>query len=250
VNIWNWIKQNVPAKVVVPIIGIAVTAWLIPALTRQWQDQQRARELKAGMVKRIGRDTTEALVLSSFIANGRFERVRQPGRPFQVPMQLFNDMDLKWVRTNQEIEAELQAYFPGTSIVRDWRKYGRLVRDTYWLITERTYNRPGTIKRLQRLFPRLRCHVESLRAPFVSLRGKLANVNHWKRCKEEQRTDVRTKRGNLGKSQKVSPRANYFFIATALLDAKSDVTDDILHADPEGLSTDASDFFHDLVPFI
>ena len=47
-----------------------------------------------------------------------------------------------------------------------------------------------------------------------------------------------------------NPRSKYFLVATELLKAKSNVTDDILRADPEGLSTDASDFFQDLLPFV
>ena len=47
-----------------------------------------------------------------------------------------------------------------------------------------------------------------------------------------------------------NPRNNYFFVATALLEAKSDLTAAILHADPDGLSTDTSDLLADLLPLV
>jgi hypothetical protein len=51
-------------------------------------------------------------------------------------------------------------------------------------------------------------------------------------------------------SELKNPRSNYFFVATALLEAKSSLTEEILHADPDGLSTDTSDLFQDLLPLV
>jgi hypothetical protein len=230
---------RVPKALVVTVLGTLVTAWLIPALTRQWQDQQRAQELKAAIVTRIGRDTTEALMLSSFIANGRFEPVRDEEVPFRVPMKAFNDLDLNWERNRREIGAQLEAYFSDGDIVKEWRSYGQLTRDTYWLITQRKWKRPQTVDRLQRRLPRRhRCQVESLRQPFptethqhAESPGSAAPVP----CEPEE----------LRKA-----RSNYSFVAAALLEAKSNLTEKILDADPDGLSTDTSDFFQDLIPLV
>lgn len=230
---------RVSKALVVTLLGTLLTAWLIPALTRQWQDQQRAQELKAAIVTKIGRDTTDALVLSSFIANGRFEPVRDPKRPFHIPMKLFNDLDLHWERNRREIGAQLEAYFSDTEIAEEWRSYGQLTRDTYWLITQREFNRGWTVTRLQRLLPaRHRCKVESLRQPFPA--------------GTRQRTEPprSAPQAPCEPAELRNPRSNYFFIATALLEAKSNLTEDILHADPDGLSTDTSDLFQDLLPFV
>ena len=255
---------RLPTGLVVALVGTVVSAWFIPALTRQWQDQQRARDLKAAIVTRIGRDTTEALVVSSFIANGRFEPVRRPHRAFRIPMEVFHELDLGWDRNRREIEAQLEAYFPDTQIVTSWREYSQLVRDTYWLITERVFRRDWTVNTLQEVIPRKHCNIESLRKPFykppASDDGKTARSSAAgaRRSAERPRpgptsetTPARRRTGRpCRKEQLKNPRSKYFFVASELLKAKSNVTDDILRADPEGLSTDASDFFQDLLPFV
>ena len=237
-----------------------MSAWLIPALTRQWQDQQRARELKAAIVTRIGRDTTDALVVSSFIANGRFEPIRRPGRAFRLPMKVFNDLDLNWEQDRREIEAQLEAYFPGTDILRDWRLYAQLVRDTYWLITDREWRRDTTIDNLQERLPQKYCNIESLRIPFQKPSSELADSTERKgpsaaarekpRAVPSRANELESARRPCTGKQLENPRSKYFFVASELLQAKSSVTDEILRADPEGLSTDASDFLQDLIPFL
>jgi hypothetical protein len=230
---------RVPKGLVLTVVGTLLTAWLIPVLTRQWQDQQRAQELRAAIVTRIGRDATDALVLSSFIANGRFEAVRDPKRPFRIPMKLFNDLDLNWERNRREIGAQLEAYFSDTDIVDQWRAYGQLTRDTYWLITERRFNREWTVTRLQeRLGEKYRCKIESLREPFPTA------------TRERTQPPTLSRRSMCKPSELRSQRINYFFVATAFLEAKSTLTEEILHTDPDGLSTDTSDLLHDLLPFV
>ena len=230
---------RIPKGLVLTVIGTLLTAWLIPALTRQWQDQQRAQELKAAIVTRIGRDTTDALVLSSFIANGRFEPVRDPKRPFRIPMKVFNDLDLNWERNRREISAQLEAYFADTDIAEEWRSYSQLTRDTYFLITDREFNRLWTATRLQRLLPaRHRCKIESLREPFPT------------GTRQRTQPSQLAPQSTCEPSELKNPRSNYFFVATALLEAKSSLTEDILHADPDGLSTDTSDLFQDLLPLV
>lgn len=229
---------RVPKALVLTVVGTLFTAWLIPALTRQWQDQRSAQELKAAIVTRIGRDTTDALLLSSFIANGRFEPDRDPERPFRIPRKLFNDLDLGWERNRREIGAQLEAYFHDTAIVEAWRWYGQLAHDTYWLITEREFNRAWTLTRLQRALPRrYSCKVESLRQPFPT--------------ETRQRTGQPSLQSADCEPEELrNPRSNYFFVATALLEAKSNLTEAILDADPDGLSTDTSDLLQDLLPLV
>ena len=199
------------------LLGIGLTAWFIPALTRQWQDQQRARELKAAVVTRISRDTTDALIVSSFITNGRFQKLT-PGEAPRVPRSMFNDLDLTWERNRQEIEAQLLAFFPGAAPA--WHAYSQLVRGTYWLITERRRGRADTVTNLKAVLPApLHDDVDELEDPY------------WN-------------------EPDFAPRRAYFFVSRALLKEKSEISEDILEADPVSLSTDTSDFFQDLVPFV
>ena len=52
-------RWKVPTSIVVTFLGIALTAWLLPAFTRQWEDRQKARELQAGIADNIALATAE-----------------------------------------------------------------------------------------------------------------------------------------------------------------------------------------------
>src|SRR5215469_17017810 len=39
-----------PTALLVTLLGIALTAWLLPAVTRQWNDRQSAHAVQAGIV--------------------------------------------------------------------------------------------------------------------------------------------------------------------------------------------------------
>jgi hypothetical protein len=66
--------RRVPTSLVVTLLGIALTAWLLPAITRQWNDRQKAHELKAAVVAQIAAATARALT-------GGEDILRSPGRP-------------------------------------------------------------------------------------------------------------------------------------------------------------------------
>ena len=133
-------------KTVIVTAGLTlVTAWLFPALTHQWQDRQKARELSAALVAEIGKETSQALVTSAFFSGGRTPFV--VGRHFN--QQLFNHLDLGWRNTGAQIESQLQAYYSQTVLDR-WRAYTRLVQKTYFLATPDLYQRTGTIELLRR----------------------------------------------------------------------------------------------------
>jgi hypothetical protein len=125
-----------------------LTAWLFPALSRQWQDRQKARELTASLVSEIGENTSRALVTSSFITFNRFPSTADPGQ-YGFNQEVFNDLDLTWRTSSAEIEAQLLAYFPD-EVVGEWHGYSDLVWRTYRLITDNVSVRRQTLADLRR----------------------------------------------------------------------------------------------------
>jgi len=190
---------------------------VIPAVTRQWQDQQKARELKASLVARIGRDATEALVKSDFVDYGRFGGQRLPNGAPPFSDEQFNDLDIAWRQNSEEIEGLLAAYFPGQ--VLEWHRYALLVTNTYFLLRPRVYLRAETLKALRRLGLASPPQVRLLAQPFTVLPAGDA-------------------------------RNAYFLVSQRLLDAKKQLTSDILHAHAAGYSQGPADFLHDLLPFV
>src|SRR3954447_9135903 len=55
-------RRRVPTAVLVSILGIALSAWLLPAVTRQWDDRQKERELKAQIIAQMASSTAKAVV--------------------------------------------------------------------------------------------------------------------------------------------------------------------------------------------
>ena len=90
-----------PKPVLMVLFGAVVSAWLVPAFTRQWQDRQKEREIKVALVSDIGDSTSDALVTSQYVANLAF-----PGATVQSE---YNRFSLDWSRRSAQIEAKLQA---------------------------------------------------------------------------------------------------------------------------------------------
>src|SRR5690348_6647810 len=53
--------QRIPTPVVATLVGIALTAWLLPAFTKQWDDRQKAHELQTRMVADMASASAHAL---------------------------------------------------------------------------------------------------------------------------------------------------------------------------------------------
>jgi hypothetical protein len=104
-------RFSFPKPLLATVAATLATAWIFPALSHQWQDRQKAKELTAGLVSQIGSHTSEALVTSSFLTNDRFASSGDSSRP-GFNQEVFNRLDLEWRTSSAEIEAQLQAYYP------------------------------------------------------------------------------------------------------------------------------------------
>jgi hypothetical protein len=111
---------RIPTPLIVTVLGISLSAWLIPAFTRQWDDRQKAQELKAGLVTEMSEAASGALIGSRARIFG-LKPVR--GEPS------ISEVGYAWSLAATSIEAKLRAYFP-QSIVLDWRSYTVVVEST------------------------------------------------------------------------------------------------------------------------
>jgi hypothetical protein len=214
-------------KTVATVAGLLLTAWFLPALSHQWQDRQRARELQAGLVTRIGRATTDALVTSQALVAGRLPHTVVGG----FDQATFNRIDLEWQQSRAEIEAQIEAYFPNSDLRAHWRSYGDFVRNVYWLTTNRCFERDVTVDHIARLVPKgLRDDVEALRNPFTMPDARPCT------------------KALAGADPTISPRRAYYFASREVLNAKVQLTREILRTHAAGFSTRPSDLLRDLLP--
>jgi hypothetical protein len=107
-------RLGVPTSVLVTFAGIALTAWLLPAFTRQWDDRQKAQELKAAIVADMASATARALV------GGEAVWATPPRKVDRA--QIADD----WARSSLAIEARLRIYLP-KRIVTAWQIYTWMV---------------------------------------------------------------------------------------------------------------------------
>jgi len=104
-------RLRIPKALLVTALGFALTAWLVPAMTRQWDDRQKEHALKAVVVADMGKDSAQALVGGEEIWSGQ---KLSSGQRAQIGKQ--------WELAALEMEARLRTYF-SASVVRSWEVY-------------------------------------------------------------------------------------------------------------------------------
>lgn len=137
---WHSLWARAPKPVLMVLFGAAVSAWLVPAFTRQWQDRQKEREIKVALVSEIGDSTSDVLVTSQFVAsqaltNGQAE---------------YNRVSLDWAQRSAQVEAKLGAYFPGQALADDWRKYSIVVENDLYLLTGETAGKAEAVDEVRK----------------------------------------------------------------------------------------------------
>ena len=103
------LRWNIPTPVLVTLVGIGLSAWLLPAFTRQWDDRQKANELKAALVADIA--TAEAKALSDG------ERVWETNDRATRSQAVRS-----WSLKSLEFGARIRAYF-SPELVAKWSFY-------------------------------------------------------------------------------------------------------------------------------
>lgn len=102
-------RSRVPTSVILTLVGAVLTVLILPAITRQWDDRQRARELQAALVEEMAVATARALGDSSSHLHANTSE--QP-------------IANRWAVASLRIEAKLNAYLT-PQIVNAWRIHRR-----------------------------------------------------------------------------------------------------------------------------
>src|SRR6478672_11646487 len=94
--------RRVPTALLVTLLGIALTAWLLPAFTRQWDDRQKALELKANAADDIATVTAR-------MSRDCVQVMRSPNA--KVRARRYTDGFGRWQESSFRMETRLDAYF-------------------------------------------------------------------------------------------------------------------------------------------
>lgn len=105
------------------LAGAVLTGLLIPALTRRWQNRQKALELKTELIGEISESITEMVMAVQFVHL----------RAASMDQQKFDEAYREWEARSAVIGTKLQAYFPSTTIPAEWTMLSEVVTDFYAL---------------------------------------------------------------------------------------------------------------------
>jgi hypothetical protein len=212
------LRPRVPTSVVVTLLGAALTVWLAPAFTRQWEDRQEARNLQAGFAEQI--------VVSAF-------RTIHDGARLAYGEGQYDVILAQWKEAGVTTEVKAKAYF-APPIVRQWTNVVQNVE--YFLLVcqdiadahkESAFVRPEEGTAFDFRHERIRSALELL-APTLEQADRAAR---------ELASDTPSERASGLEAVKSWPFAKV-----------SATADELLSAHPSGFSTTRGDLLHDLIP--
>jgi len=232
-----------PTALLVTLLGIALSAWLLPGLTRQWDDRQKARGLQASLVAQISTETADAL------AGGRnllLRRSKSVGRPAKALAS--NPVTAAWSTASIQTEARLRSYFP-ESVVDSWATYSY---DLGVFLQNLATPDAGFAGPTPIYFPPT--------IPWAKLnaveegREYQAAFLAEKQTSKAQERYFRQLRGHYEEKQQALDRDlidvvnGYSTAGARWIKVEEGINSQILAARPRGYSTTWRDLFHDLIP--
>jgi len=241
----RWLR--VPKAVLITVLGLALSAWLLPAMTRQWDDRQREHELKAGVVANMASSTAQALVGGEAIWSGR-----------GLPTGGKERMGDRWALSALQTEARLRTYF-SPSVVAAWEVYA-------WAVDR--FIRAGNVSAASalqdavqgdaHLDPRVSDAAAQLLVLDEHTVGPVPNfgVDSTGATPRSDAKNIPLLHGMLSSDMKryvaqyeSSPVvAKWTALEKSLLVLEQAVADQVLRSHAAGFSTDYRDLMHDLLP--
>jgi hypothetical protein len=213
---------RVPTSLLVTLSVAVLSVWVGPAFARQWDDRQKARELKASLAESI------AFAAGAAIADGR-ARETDTGVASGGELKYARRWDVAALR----IEVQLRAYTP--SLVAEWRAYAT----TMGLFFTTTGHLVAANNGVER---RNADPLESLRFDYPDLVHQVKQLL----------PGAADRYGLIEWSDAfVRPDMRIYAIdnlANALLAASGPFIDRLLAVEPEGFSTTRGDLLRDLLP--
>jgi len=226
--------RKVPTPLIVTLLGAALTVLVLPAVTRQWDERQRALDLKTGLVSQIsiatGRSITSAETLFETY-NGKTANFEEstsrvaPGLPLRRG----------WLSDKLKIEGKLRAYF-SPQLFRRWSTYDHaMVNFLYLAGVEGRMNRGR--RQAERKNPGDPPPLNSYDSFSINL--------YLGRLPQKQTGLARLL---LTRPRLTDRRSGFLALEGVILDMEASFTNQLLAAEPRGFSTTRRDLINDLLP--
>jgi hypothetical protein len=224
-------RRRLATSVQVTLLGFVLTAWLFPAITRQWDDRRKVRELKTTLVTEMSGATAQALAAAkgSLFETAYLERRRDLTiNTGPVPSAVMD-----WSIKSTRIDSQLRAY-SSQRVLNDWRAYSHLMGDVLDVINAETFV-VGT--------PSIGAKIEQ--TPSYRAAGKTLAALDLEQLQflKDQR---KPKANHYDDAQQVEQ--SYNRLAQQLLRVQANVADEVLAGHISGYSTSTRDLLRGLLP--
>lgn len=218
----------------VAILGGALTILILPAFTRQWEEQQRALDLKTELVEEISIATGRSITS----ADALFETF--DGKPLNFELRTSRvapglGLRRSWLSARLKIEGRLRAYF-SPKLFHRWNTYDTAMVNFLYLA--------GVEGRMNKV--RRQAEREGRAEPLggydaFSVSGFLDEIP----MPDERRQSIKPM---LLGDRLTDRRLGFLVLEGVLLDMEAAFTSRLLAAEPNGFSTTRRDLINDLLP--
>jgi hypothetical protein len=116
-------RPHIPMSVLVTLLVAALSVWVAPAFTRQFEDRKQAREMQAQVAEQVALATADVgQRINSFVVPGKLKgsrivsrtqtlqdywQVRQAGIDARLRVYFSPEMRLMWLQFNKLVEREI-----------------------------------------------------------------------------------------------------------------------------------------------
>jgi hypothetical protein len=232
-------RLHVPRAVLVTVLGFALSAWLVPAITRQWDDRQKEHELKAGVVADMASVSARALLGGEAVWLGQQPTARER-RQFEQA----------WELSRLGLEARLRSYF-ARSVVTGWEVYAWAI-DRF--IDARSPTASAALQDAVQSGAPLDPHVADATAQLLAFfpdgRAPSFGISANTPISDSKNIPLLRKMlsPELKRYEQTAPYAKWTAFEKQLLDVEQAVADQVLRSHAAGFSTTPRDLMHDLLP--
>jgi hypothetical protein len=140
-SVYNWLAN----PLLVAVVGAILVYWLIPQLTRGWQNHQKILDVKTNLVKQMSQSVATTVMTGRFVTSGL---IAQASSDPNATQRAFNDAYREWTTSSAAIGAQLAAYFPNSDIGSKWDTFANITTDFFQLSANPSRTRSAQVKEI------------------------------------------------------------------------------------------------------
>jgi hypothetical protein len=114
-----------PFKATVPLLAVLLTAalsgYVVPRITRRWQDHQKELEIKTWLVEAVNDEVLQFVLAMQFAERNASTQ------------EAFNEAYRRWEIQRAVLTGKLRVYFGDPTIAREFESFSEAVTDFYAL---------------------------------------------------------------------------------------------------------------------